>query len=232
MYYNNYKNKEIIKRICESAKKYKNNLLNKNIIFIFENKKKQKIEYIEVLFLAQNFLHFTGIKYEKSAGEFFKECLKNRISPNSIKIKDKGFTQLKLEILENAMSINKSAKRIGEYNGNKLNIKIEKVVGNTHFCLGLSKLDSNSNEMRYYYPKTLIQDDLKSNIIQDNRIVAILSKHKNYEMYNEITYFSKDINLRELFENKALRDIIDSKNIYSENLSYNQKIIDFLKCLE
>ena len=45
MYYNNYKNKEIIKRICESAKKYKNNLLNKNIIFIFENKKKQKIEY-------------------------------------------------------------------------------------------------------------------------------------------------------------------------------------------
>ena len=65
MYYNNYKNKEIIKRICESAKKYKNNLLNKNIIFIFENKKKQKIEYIEVLFLAQNFLHFTGIKYEK-----------------------------------------------------------------------------------------------------------------------------------------------------------------------
>ena len=45
----------------------------------------------------------------------------------------------------------------------------------------------------------------------------------------EVTYFSKDINLQELFENKVLRGIIDFKNIYSENLSYNQKIINFLK---
>ena len=229
MYYNNYNNKEIINRICESAQKYKTNLLNKNIIFIFQNKRNRKIEYIETLFLGQNFLHFTGIKYKKNAEEFFKECLKNRISPNSIEIKDKQFTQLKLEILENAMYINKSAKRIGEYNESRLNIKIEKVVGNTHFCLGFSKLDSNNKEMKYYYPKTLLQDSLKNNIIEDNKIIAILSKNKNSKLYKEITYFSKDIDMQQLFENNNLKDIVDFENMYSENISYNQKIIKFLK---
>lgn len=227
MYYNNYNNKEIINRICQSAKKYKTNLLNKNIIFIFENKKNKKIEFIETLFLGQNFLHFTGIKYKKNAEEFFKECLKNRISPNSIEIKDKQFTQLKLEILENAMYISKSAKRIGEYNENKLNIKIEKVVGNTHFCLGFSKLDSNNEEMKYYYPKTLLQDNLKNNIIEDNKIVAIFSKNKKSKVYKEVTYLSKDIDIQEIFKNNGLKDIVDIENMYSENLSYNKKIIEF-----
>ena len=127
------------------------------------------------------------------------------------------------------MYINKSAKRIGEYNENKLNIKIEKVVGNTHFCLGFSKLDSNNEEMKYYYPKTLLQDNLKNNIIKDNKIIAIFSKNKNSKVYKEVTYFSKNIDIQQLFENNDLKDIVDFENMYSENLSYNKKIIKFLK---
>ena len=173
-YNKEYNSDEIIKRICESAQKYKRNLLNKNIMFLTENKKIKKIEFIQTVFLKSNFLHLTGIKYYKSSNKFFEDCL--------------GFSNL--------------------------------------------NLNSNNKRLKYYYPKTLIQDNLKNNIIEDNKIVAIFSKNKNQKLYNEITYFTKNINLQELFENKTLRDIIDFKNIYSENLSYNQKIIDFLKCLE
>ena len=228
-YNKEYNSDEIIKRICESAQKYKRNLLNKNIMFITKNKKIKKIEFIQTVFLKSNFLHLTGIKYYKSSNKFFEDCLENKVSSDKLLIKNKVFTQLKLEILENAMSVNKSAKRMGSYNNSKVNIKIEKVIGNTHYCLGFSNLNSNNKRLKYYYPKTLIQDNLKNNIIEDNKIVAIFPKNKNQKLYNEVTYFSKDINLQELFENKVLRGIIDFKNIYSENLSYNQKIINFLK---
>ena len=226
-YNKDYNRKEIIKRIIEGAIKYNDNLLNKNVLFIFENK--QKLDFIETIFNDWNFLHLTGLRYYKNATDFFQDCLNNKLSQENIKIKNKGFTQLKLEILENAMSINKSAKRIGNYNNSKVNITIEKVVGNTHYCLGFSNLDSNNKILRYYYPKTLIQDNLKNNIIDDNRIIAILSKNKNQKLYNKITSLSKETTLVRLKENDLVEGLIDFKTIISQNLKYQEKINEFLE---
>ena len=125
-YNKDYNRKEIIKRIIEGAIKYNDNLLNKNVLFIFENK--QKLDFIETIFNDWNFLHLTGMKYYKNATEFFQDCLNNKIAPINIEMRKKLFTQLKLEILENAMSINKSAKRIGDFNQSKVNIEIEKLI--------------------------------------------------------------------------------------------------------
>jgi len=50
------KQKEMMKKLNESAKLYKENLQNKNILVMYE--KNRKIEYIEILFLARNFMHY------------------------------------------------------------------------------------------------------------------------------------------------------------------------------
>lgn len=226
-YNKEYSKNEMIKRICEGAKKYKENLLNKNIMFIFELKQSKKLEYIETIFNEWNFLHFTGIIYSKNANKFFKDCLNNEIKLNSIIIKRGPFIQLKLEILENAMSIDKSAKRIGDFNQSKVNIQIEKVIGNTHYCLGFSNLNSNNKKLKYYYPKTLLQDNLKNNIVDDNKIIAILSKNKNQKLYNKITYLSKNTSLEILKENNIVDNLIDYQNLYSENLKYQEKIDEY-----
>lgn len=226
-YNKDYNRKEIIKRIIEGAIKYNDNLLNKNVLFIFENK--QKLDFIETIFNDWNFLHLTGMKYYKNATEFFQDCLNNKIAPINIEMRKKLFTQLKLEILENAMSINKSAKRIGDFNQSKVNIEIEKVIGNTHYCLGFSNLDSSNKKLKYYYPKTLLQDNLKNNIIDDNKIIAILSKNKKQKLYNEITYLSKETTLSRLKENDLIEKLIDFKTIFSQNLKYQEKINEFLE---
>ena len=59
-------------------------------------------------------------------------------------------------------------------------------------------------KLKYYYPKTLLQDNLKNNIINDNRIIAILSKNKNQNLYDEITYLSKETTLLRLKENEEI----------------------------
>lgn len=207
-----YTKKEIIKILHQSAKKYQEKLLNKKIIFIYKNK--DNLDFIEALFKDSNFMHLTGIKYKKGANQFFIDCIQSKINSNDIEIKNKIFTSLKLQILENAMSINKSAKRIGIYNDGKTNIKIEKVIGNTHYCLGFSNLNNKGKEIKYYYPKTLFQDDLKKNVLEEYRIIAILLKNKNDKLYNEITYLSRNTTLQQLQDKKILQKL-DYKNLKS-----------------
>lgn len=52
--------KEIVKKLKKSAKIYKENLQNTNLLIIYN--KNKKIEYIEILFLARNFMHLTGVR--------------------------------------------------------------------------------------------------------------------------------------------------------------------------
>jgi len=134
------------------------------------------------------------------------DCLNHKLSPNNIQIKSLVFTKLKLEVLENIMSINKSAKKIGTYNNNKENIKIEKVVGNIHCCLGFSNRVDNNRKIKYYYPKTLLQENFKNNVEHEYKIIAIFSKEKGNKLYNEITYLSKDFEERNI--NQFLKEII------------------------
>ena len=165
---------------------------------MFVYKDRGKISYIETIFNDYNFLHLTGIKYNKNAVKFFGDCLNHKLSPNNIQIKSLVFTKLKLEVLENIMFINKSAKKIGTYNNNKENIKIEKVVGNIHCCLGFSNRVENNRKIKYYYPKTLLQENFKNNVEHEYKIIAIFCKDKIERLYSEFTYLSKEFKERDI----------------------------------
>ena len=202
-----YTKKEIIKILQICAKKYKENLLNKNIMFIFKEKQNSKISYIETVFNDYNFMHLTGIKYTKGASKFFEDCINNRLSEKNIEIKNPIFTKLKLDVLENIVSINKSAKKIGTYNNSKILLKIEKVVGNTHCSIGFSNIIKDEKIIKYYYPKTLLQEEFKKNVIEENKIIAIFTKNKKEKLYQEITYICNCISLREEISNELREKI-------------------------
>lgn len=219
-----YNKLNIISKLQTNVRIYKENLLNKIVMFVFENKKEQKINYIETLFKGSNFMHLTGIKYKYGATRFFNDCVDNKLLQKDIIIDNIGLTVLKLEVLENAMAIHKSAKKIGTYNDNKTNIKIEKIIGNMHCWIGFSKLKHNNAEMKYYYPKTLIQDDFKKNVIDEDKIIAILSKNKKDNLYSEITYLSKNTTLQLLKEENQILKKIDYKNLNSKNPQYQKRI--------
>ena len=199
-----YTKKDIIKILYLNAEEYEENLLDKNIMFIYKNGKTNSMHYIETIFNDYNFLHLTGMKYKKGAIKFFKSCRRKNLQDKDVEIRNEIFTALKLEVLESAMAINKSAKRIGIYNDNKSNIKIERVIGNMHCWIGFSNLKQNNEKIKYYYPKTLIQDDFRKNVTEENKIIAILSKNKNDKLYNEITYLSNNTTLARLKEKNQI----------------------------
>lgn len=65
------KEKEIIiKRICEAAQIYKERLVGKTFLILFEG------HSIEVMFKADNFLHLCGVDTYLYAKDFYKKALK------------------------------------------------------------------------------------------------------------------------------------------------------------
>ncbi len=177
--------REILREIIESVKIYNENLLNKNLLFIYKDNK--KFSYIETKFLKSNFYHLTGLESKNINPKFFYEkCLNNKIKENEIKIRKDGTTMLKISVLRSLMNIHKNAKIIGDFNHTGIVLSTEKLVGNTTSCLGLKRID------KFYICNTLLKVDIRKVSINNRKIVSILSKNIQDSKYKKITYIDKN----------------------------------------
>lgn len=199
--------KEILKKLKESAKVYKENLQNTNLLIIYS--KNKKVEYIEIKFLARNFMHLTGVrsiqsneKYKK-ANQFYNACLNNKLSYKDIIIKDDGTTKLKLDIILNLVNMDKNCKMLGMYDNSKERLITDMLIGNIHMCVGLIK-----EQGKYYIPNTLLKEDIRKLIVEQYRIMGILKK-KVYEEKYQMTYINKKLDINTINENIELCDKID-----------------------
>lgn len=204
--------KETLKILKESAIKYKENLKDKNLLIIY--KEKTEIKYIEILFLARNFMHLTGVKCNDKNGkympanQFYQACLNNKLSYKDITAKPNGTTKLKLDILSQLININKNFKMIGVYNNYKNELITEILLGNINMCLGLTK-----NISSYYIPNTLLKEDIRKIVIKPYRIIAVLKKDMKDEKYKNIIYLNKKIDINVINNNTELfRKINIKKN--------------------
>lgn len=199
--------KEIVKKLKESAKMYKENLQNTNLLIIYNKNKK-----IELLFLARNFMHLTGVRSLESSGkykkanQFYNACLNNKLSYKDIVIKEDGTTELKLDIISNLVNIDKKCKMIGIYDNSKKELITDILVGGIHMCVGLIR-DSKT----YYIPNTLLKEDIRKITIEQDPIIGILKKKINEEKYQMVTYISKKIDINKVGKNTELCNKINIK---------------------
>ena len=191
-----YRKEHAIKIITESAKKYKDELVNKTLLFICVDKHNDIVCY-EFSFYNWNFMHLTGIKPKKqnnerehlSAIDFYNKCLSHKLSPNDFEFSEDGTTHMKLEILSTVLCKNLTAKMIGTYNHNKPCLFTDKIAGSTKACFGFI-IDGTHN---CYVPNTLLKDDVRHNVYNYARVVAAFRKDICCQKYNEVTYIAKNI---------------------------------------
>lgn len=189
---------------------YKENLQNTNLLIIYN--KNNKIEYIEILFLARNFMHLTGVRRLESSGkynkanQFYNACLNNKLSYKDIVIKEDGTTKLKLDIISNLVNVDKKCKMIGMYNNSKKELITDILIGSVHMCVGLIR-----NSKTYYIPNTLLKEDIRKLTIEQYPIIAILKKKINEEEYKTLTYISKKMNINKAEKNIELCNKINMK---------------------
>ena len=77
---------EAIRKVTLCAETYHMELENKNLLFLFGDKKSP--EYFETKFMARNFYHLTGVKYVNGNNSkmFYQAALDKRLSIRDIEL--------------------------------------------------------------------------------------------------------------------------------------------------
>jgi hypothetical protein len=201
-----YTKEKAISIIHKSAIEYNQNLINKNVLFLYTHN--NKYDYLECSFTNNNFLHLTGVETDVEPMQFYNAALNNKISVNDFDFKSDGTTELKLSVLLKLMNIHKVGRMIGDYNYCGRWLVADRLAGTTTSVMGFIK-DNN-----YFYPSSILKENL-SNISKKpySKIIASFIKSQKEELYNELCYAIKD---HELITEKALKlieDKIDFKNL-------------------
>lgn len=200
-----YTKEQAIQIITDCAKKYKDELLDKTLLFICIDKHKNIFCY-EFSFYIWNFMHLTGVKTklynsdirehtnEKtqtiSAVEFYNKCLSHKLSPSDFEFSDDGTTHMKLDVLPSVLCKNLAANMVGAYNSSKPKLYTEKIAGGIKACMGFV-IDNIQGK---YVPNTILKEDIRKNVFDYLRVLAVCRKNINDQTYEEVTYKAKKIN--------------------------------------
>jgi len=198
------KKDEAIRILTTCARQYNENLVNKNLIFIFTEN--GIISHFESLFLPRHYLHLTGVelitKNIKSV-DFYKLCLKSQLSLSAFSFHKNGTTEMKLSVLPQVMNIHKTAKMVGDYDNAKSILYTEKIIGTVTACVGFVRND------RYYLPNTTLREDIRTITLKpQKRILAILTKKDKYKQYYNCSYLAKGVSLESIIISNELKQLI------------------------
>ena len=149
-----------------------------------------------------------------------KKEVVNEINKNKTKfMKDFSFksnhtTELKLKVLGIIMSMDTSARMIGNYTGPHLELYTEKVTGTTTACLGLIQSKD------CYIPNSVLSEDIRSIVPKPpGKIFAIFKKPIGAPLYTQLTYKSKNISITKKCLPKELLTEVDTSLLEDNNNS-------------
>lgn len=194
-----YTKKEAASIAIKGALQYKEELLNKTLLFICTDKHK-KVHTFEVTFRERNYMHLTGLKpiefvdnkgelHILTALEFFNKCITKTLKVEQFEFNEDGTTPLKLDVLLRMMCKNLSATMIGDYDTYAPKLKTDKLVGKVNGVMGFM-VDKTENK---FLPNTLLKADIRDLSKSTLQIVATFRKSETDEHYDEITYKAKNV---------------------------------------
>lgn len=184
--------------LCKAANLYEQYFCNKKLLVIHNNLSQPFCT--EISATPAGFMHLTGLKVNEAnllndisdtdanyRVVFYEKCLHKRITINDFDFDSKSDAELKLKVILNALTPKNSAKMLGDYNGQRLYFKSDKLMGSESSYLGLFK-----DKKGYYAVGSVINGDIRNDVEHigaspiTSKIFLILSKNFSDDCYNEI----------------------------------------------
>ncbi len=195
---------DILNKIVESSYRYRDNLLDKNMIIISYNRKVNHYSYIECEFLDKHFQHLTGVKIRpykgaptynpdmESSANFFDACINNRLKMSDYRNPNDGTVELKMVVIMEVLTFMYTTKNMmGSFLESKDRLFTEKLVGNVRGSIGFVN-DKEKPGSLIKVPNTILNVDIKKQIKEANGIVCIFEKVISDEKYNVLKYIKID----------------------------------------
>lgn len=208
--------KEAVDKVISCSKIYQKNLSDRSFLILYKDRNTNKTESLELIFRPGNYQHLTGLNYldesgnikEFSSVEFYHKCLSALLTTKEISFKD-NTTNLKLGYLDGLITFTKIARITGIYNQSKPVLEGDYLVGNNNGFYAISKNGENDT----YYPRSVLNEDIRKYTITSNQVLGILSAdYSERQNYNKIEYVAKGVNLKHLRLPEAVKNRVDLSN--------------------
>ena len=157
--------KEALSIVFSCAPLYKENLVDRSLLFITTDKHKN-VHCLEVTF--DNDKRLTEADFEFSTD---------------------GTTEMKMRVLPSLMKKNLSAKMLGDYNMSQPKLYTDKIAGSLSACMGFVR---DGGEGRFV-PNTVLEGDIRTKVKAADRIIATYRKSRSEEQYSEIVFTAKKV---------------------------------------
>lgn len=181
------KDREIIaKEICKAAQLYKQNLVGRRFIYVFEGR------YIEVLYKAVNFKHLTGVECNMSARDFYKNAVKSRLQGPQIYFSTQhpyGLCKRKVKHLCEISTLASSENfMLEEIVTNKKTFKFGTTDLNFTLCMNKEYDADGLEKGDCYIVQSLRDEDCFSKSRNVYTVTHILSKDNTAKAYTDILF--------------------------------------------
>lgn len=183
---------QIIRRIHNAAKQYKNYFVGNTYMFIYEN------QYVEVMFKKSSFLHLTGVDTKLSAEDFYKHALKkNGLRPVEISFNTDHpyvLAEKKTQYLADLYKITLTDVVIAT---DVVTMTFTYSIGITNLefviCLG-DDTDSAGNVLYgYKIPYSFRIEEIQNSKFNDlHEVTHVLKKETGSKKYNVLTFGKKE----------------------------------------
>lgn len=203
--------------VLNCSKDYKKLLQDKEFIIVYKDRDDNKIKKIELVFLAKNYQHLTGIEMvdhngvvlEHRSEDFYRKCIENKLSASEIAFRKDGMSYLKLQALPAITKFTSITKIAGDTNGNQPYLIVDKIVGGVNFCLGIRR----DNVIGKFVPVSALQRDIKELTSNPSQVLFIMERENGtVEKYKIIKHVSKGLNLKNLVLPEKILDKISLEN--------------------
>lgn len=186
----------IIKEICIAARLYKENLVGKRFLYVFDGR------YIEVLYKNSNFKHLTGVECNMSARDFYKNALKRRLSASQIyftgshpyslcKRKIKHLCAISALASSETFMLEEITTESRAYKFGATNLDFTLCMNREYDSNGMAKGDC-------YIVESLRDEDCFKKSSHVYTVTHILAKDNTERLYTDIVFMDKATDMQEL----------------------------------
>ena len=197
--------KNIVKKIENAAALYREKLVGKRFIYVFDNR------YIEVIYKAENFRHLTGVETFLTARRFYSYAARRILATSQVSFSSSHPYDLCLRKLQH---INEVAEMAGsesfileEIKTNTKSYKFGTTDLNFTLCMN-RELDSQGNEKGDCFIVQSLRDGDCFKKSKDVYVVThILSRSNDKKKYTDLHYMDQSATIQDLPAN--ILELID-----------------------
>ncbi len=191
----NYDRISVAKQINEAAKLYKQHLVGKRFMYVFDNR------YIEVLFKAENFRHLTGVDTYLSAKGFYNYAIRGILEASQIRFSISHPYDLCVRKIKHIGSIATMAVSecfmLEEIKTDTMSYKFGTTDLNFTLCLN-KDYDNGTEKGNSYVVQSLRDEDCFSKSKSAYTVTHIFSCGTDEKRYKELLYIDKSSSMDDL----------------------------------